>query len=148
MPRPTQTWLSGLSAAGVQTRPEGWYRGSRLGLPESGPGSSASFGRRAAAYVLDAVVAALVAGAFVQPPELWSFVPLAVGYVLLVPLVGQTPGMRLLRLRLVTVQGGPVPLPRALLRFALLSLLLPAVIVDPDGRGLHDKAAGTVVVRA
>ena len=77
-----------------------------------------------------------------------SYAPLAVVYVLVVPLVGQTPGMRLLGLRLVSTTGDPVPLPRAVLRFALLALLLPAVIVDPDGRGLHDKAAGTVVVRA
>jgi uncharacterized RDD family membrane protein YckC len=146
--RPTGTWLSGLGAAGIDTRPPGGHRGARLGLPEDGPGSVATFGRRAAAYVLDAVIAALVAGAFVQPPELWSFVPLAVAYVLLVPLVGQTPGMRLLKLRLVTVAGGPLSLPRAVLRFVLLSLLLPAVISDPDGRGLHDKAAGSVVVRA
>jgi uncharacterized RDD family membrane protein YckC len=147
VPRPTQTWLSGLSAAGIETRPEGWYRGSRLGLPEDGPGSAASFGRRSVAFLLDAVLAGLVAGAFVQPPELWSYAPLAVVYVLLVPLVGQTPGMRLLGLRLVALDGGPLPLPRAAVRFVLLSLLLPAVVADRDGRGLHDKAARSLVVR-
>ena len=34
------------------------------------------------------------------------------------------------------------------LRTALLLLLVPALITDRDGRGLHDRAAGTVVVRA
>ena len=29
----------------------------------------------------------------------------------------------------------------------LLSIFLPAVVMDRDGRGLHDKAAGTVVLR-
>jgi uncharacterized RDD family membrane protein YckC len=29
----------------------------------------------------------------------------------------------------------------------LLGLLIPAVIWDRDGRGLHDRAAGTVVIR-
>ena len=33
-------------------------------------------------------------------------------------------------------------------RFVLLCLLIPALISDRDGRGLHDQAAGTVVVRA
>jgi uncharacterized RDD family membrane protein YckC len=36
----------------------------------------------------------------------------------------------------------------AALRTALLMLLIPALISDRDGRGLHDRAAGTVVVRA
>jgi uncharacterized RDD family membrane protein YckC len=139
--------LSGLGAAGVEIRPAGGHRGHRFGLPAEGPGSVASFGRRLCAFVLDALLCALVAGAFVQPPELWSYVPLAVVYVVAVPLFGQTPAMKLLGLRLVSTSQGPLSLPRALLRFALLGLLLPAVVSDPDGRGLHDKAAGSVVVR-
>ena len=35
---------------------------------------------------------------------------------------------------------------RAVLRTALLLLLIPALIWDRDGRGLHDRAAGTAVV--
>ena len=140
--------MSGLGAAGVEIRPAGGHRGHRFGLPADGPGSVASFGRRLSAFVLDALLCAFVAGAFVQPPELWSYVPLAVVYVVAVPLFGQTPAMKLLGLRLVSTSQGPLSMPRALLRFALLGLLLPAVVSDPDGRGLHDKAAGSVVVRA
>jgi hypothetical protein len=33
-------------------------------------------------------------------------------------------------------------------RFVLLCLLVPALVTDRDGRGLHDKAARSVVVRA
>ncbi|MCU1514874.1 MAG: hypothetical protein JWO10_1964, partial [Microbacteriaceae bacterium] len=36
---------------------------------------------------------------------------------------------------------------RPALRTVLLSLVIPAVIWDLDQRGLHDKAAGTVLVR-
>jgi len=32
-------------------------------------------------------------------------------------------------------------------RSALLCLVIPAVVWDRDGRGLHDTAAGTVLVR-
>jgi uncharacterized RDD family membrane protein YckC len=46
------------------------------------------------------------------------------------------------------LDGRPVGLPRAALRTLLLVLLVPAVVTDRDGRGLHDKAAGTVVVHA
>lgn len=149
MARWTGTWLSGPAAAGVSLRAEGDWRGRRLGLPEDGPGSVATFGRRMTAFVLDAVLCALVAGLWTapDPPGLWSFVPLAVLYVGAVPLTGQTLGMRLLGLRLVRLDGRQPGVPSAVSRFVLLSLLIPALISDRDGRGLHDKAARTVVVR-
>jgi uncharacterized RDD family membrane protein YckC len=144
------TWLSGPGAAGVSLRAEGDWRGRRLGLPEDGPGSVATFGRRLIAYVIDALVSGLVAGLFTAPgaPGPRAYVPLAILYVVAVPLAGQTLGMRLLGLRLAQLgSSGPPNLPRAALRFVLLCLLIPALISDRDGRGLHDKAAGTVVVR-
>ena len=36
---------------------------------------------------------------------------------------------------------------RAVVRTALLCLLVPALLVDADGRGLHDRLTGTAVVR-
>ena len=67
--------------------------------------------------------------------------------VLLVGTVGSTIGHAALGLRVQTVDGraaGPIT---ALVRSALLCLLIPAVVWDRDQRGLHDKAAGTVIVR-
>ncbi len=68
-------------------------------------------------------------------------------------LTGQTLGKWLLGLRVVTVDGGPVSLARALLRVAgyLLSalplyLVFFWVLFDSDRRALHDRLAGTVVV--
>ncbi|MDT7573474.1 MAG: hypothetical protein QOE05_3648 [Actinomycetota bacterium] len=149
MPRWTGTWLSGPAAAGVSLRAEGEWRGRRLGLPEDGPGAVATFGRRMIAFVLDAVICALVAGLWTAPdaPGPWSFVPLGVLYVVAVPLTGQTLGMRLLGTRVIQLGRGRPEVPRAALRFVLLCLLIPALISDRDGRGLHDKAARTVVVR-
>jgi uncharacterized RDD family membrane protein YckC len=69
---------------------------------------------------------------------------------------GQTPGNRLMHIR-VCVEGGgePPSLRRSLLRFgALLLAALPlfagflTVLVDDRRRGLHDMLAGTVVVGA
>lgn len=151
MARWTGTWLSGLGAAGVELRAEGDWRGRQLGLPESGSGAVATFGSRLLAYLVDAVLSGLVAGLFTAPrtPGLWSLLPLAVLYVVAVPLTGQTVGMRLLHLRLVRLGASPrLDPPRALLRFGLLALLVPALISDRDGRGLHDRAVGAVVVRA
>ncbi len=73
----------------------------------------------------------------------------ALEVLLLTALTGQSLGMRLLGIRVVRLadrDGAPGFLPAAI-RTALLMLLLPALVFDRDGRGLHDKAAGTAVVR-
>jgi uncharacterized RDD family membrane protein YckC len=67
---------------------------------------------------------------------------------------GQTLGMRAWRLRLVTLESGPVTWPRALLRFLVA---VPTILAgglglwwalwDPRRRTLYDLSAGTLVVR-
>nr|MBA3490244.1 RDD family protein [Longispora sp. (in: high G+C Gram-positive bacteria)] len=60
----------------------------------------------------------------------------------------QTPGMRVIGIRCVSVTtGGAIGMPRALLRGLLLSLVLPAVIMDDYGRGLHDRWTGSLVAK-
>jgi uncharacterized RDD family membrane protein YckC len=119
-----------------------------------GPGiqirEPAGFGRRFAALVIDSVLSVLVATVFTYPaaPRLWSAVVLFVSYTFFTGVFTQTVGMRLLRIGVVRVRGGgPIGIPRAALRAALLQLVLPAAILDRDGRGWHDKAAGSIVVR-
>jgi uncharacterized RDD family membrane protein YckC len=74
---------------------------------------------------------------------------LIVEYTVFIGLFGQTPGMAVARLRCVSVTDrGAIGIPRAFLRGVLLALLIPAVIMDERGRGLHDKAAGSIVVAA
>ena len=74
---------------------------------------------------------------------------LLVEYAFFIGLFAQTPGMRLTGLRCVSVTtNGPVGIPRAALRGLLLNLVIPALVVDRHLRGWHDKAAGTVVIRA
>jgi uncharacterized RDD family membrane protein YckC len=46
-----------------------------------------------------------------------------------------------------SVSGAPAKPVQVVVRTALLCLFLPATFWDHDGRGLHDKAAGTVIVR-
>jgi uncharacterized RDD family membrane protein YckC len=67
---------------------------------------------------------------------------------------GQTIGMRAWRIRVVTDDGGPLPWPRALLRFAVALLSLSAAglgflwcLIDRDRRGWHDLVARSAVVR-
>ncbi len=61
---------------------------------------------------------------------------------------GASFGQRILGIRVIAL-GKPYVNPwRALLRTLLICLVIPAVIWDRDGRGLQDRAAGTVVVKA
>src|SRR5690349_2953987 len=125
-------------------------RGASLGLPSEGAGSLAAFSTRAGAFLIDAFAAALVAGLFTAPelPGNWSLLSFGVITVVALVLAGQTPGMRLLGLRLAHPRPGErLALWRAVVRTALLCLLLPALLVDADGRGLHDRLTDTAVVR-
>ncbi|MGZ4508222.1 MAG: RDD family protein [Blastococcus sp.] len=125
-------------------------RGASLGLPADGPGSLAPFGTRVVAFAVDAFGSALVAGLFTAPrlPESWSVLAFGVLTVLTLLAFGQTPGMRLMGLRLAHPrQGQRLAVWRAVVRTALLLLLVPALLVDADGRGLHDRLTDTAVVR-
>ncbi|MGY1741054.1 MULTISPECIES: RDD family protein [unclassified Blastococcus] len=124
-------------------------RGASLGLPADGPGSLAPFGTRIGAFFVDAIASALVAALFVGGmPGNWSLLAFAVITVVTLVAFGQTPGMRLYSLRLAHPrQGQRLALWRAVARTALLCLLLPALVVDADGRGLHDRLTDTAVVR-
>jgi uncharacterized RDD family membrane protein YckC len=140
------------------TSPPQAYRGQRLGLPEQGPGSLAPTGPRALAFLVDGVASALVAALFVQGghhsgaarlPGSWSLIPFALDYVLGLLVAGRTLGMYLFGLRVVRVDRTEAVDPfRAVTRTVLLALLVPAVIFDKDGRGLHDRFTDTAVVRA
>ncbi|MHA3703532.1 RDD family protein [Jatrophihabitans sp. YIM 134969] len=144
----------------------GTARGASLGLPADGPGSPATFGPRLVALVVDSVASVLVAalvlsftprdndlpGVASHLPGTWSLVPLAVDYLVGALLTGQTLGMYFVKLRMVAVDRQPSPSRvrplQLVIRTVLLFLFVPAVIVDRDGRGLHDRISGTVIVRA
>jgi uncharacterized RDD family membrane protein YckC len=113
-------------------------------------GQRATFGRRLAAVTVDWLLSYLVASLFADgvTPGLWVSAVFFLEYTFFTGLFGQTPGMRLLGLACVRVDDGrPLGLARAAQRALLLNLVVPAVIFDRDGRGLHDRAAGSVVVR-
>jgi uncharacterized RDD family membrane protein YckC len=138
------------------------YRGQRLGLPESGQASLASPGARIGAWIVDSVLSALVAALFVEVihhghhrdfaqrlPGYWSLIPFALDYILGMLFVGRTLGMYLFGLRIIRVDRNEAVNPwRAVLRTLLLMLLVPAVVFDKDGRGLHDRYTDTAVVRS
>jgi hypothetical protein len=72
---------------------------------------------------------------------------LIIEYGFFLGLFSQTPGMRLTRIACVsTTDGRPIGVLRALLRGALLAVVVPALIMDRYQRGLHDRIVGSVMV--
>ncbi|GAA3844576.1 RDD family protein [Sphaerisporangium flaviroseum] len=147
-PRWTQTWISGTRAAGVELG----YPGERLGLPKEGSGSVAGFGRRIGALTIDWLICtwAIGRGILGADPRSAGWVGLAIfalEYILLVGTLGSTFGMKLLGIRVAALGGGRPAFGLVLLRTLLLCLAVPALIWDRDQRGLHDRAARTIVVR-
>lgn len=148
------SWLEGT--------PAGSGAGSGLDLPAAGPGSLASVPRRLVALVVDWTLSAAVGLLVVRPSPATGFAladadptatlaVFAVSTVVFLAVLGSTLGHRLLGLRVARIEevttGRPPGLVAALVRTVLLCLVIPPAIWDRDGRGLHDVAARTVIVR-
>ena len=121
--------------------------GERLGLPESGRGSIARPGRRILALLIDWLLCYAITNAFLGGGQLAILAVFAVEQILLVGTLGYSIGHRMLGIQVRKLSGSaPGSLP-AVVRTVLLCLVIPAVIFDPDQRGLHDKAMNTILVR-
>jgi uncharacterized RDD family membrane protein YckC len=147
-------WLPG-GGATASGNVAGRHPGERFGLPAEGVNSVAGFGRRLAALTLDWLGAYLIAALLVGPGALerptFGWTVLGVWFVLTavpVAVFGASAGMTAFGIRVAPLDGAAViGVPRALLRTALVAVVVPAVVRDEDGRGLHDRATRTVVVR-
>ncbi len=129
------------------------HRGARLGLPETGPGSLASAGRRVAALSLDWLAATVIVRASLptipygsQTSALLVLGVFALEVIVLTWLGGGSFGQRLAGI-VVLRRGRRLSLLQAVLRTLLICLVIPAAIWDSDGRGWHDLAVDSVVVR-
>ncbi|MFL0360940.1 RDD family protein [Curtobacterium flaccumfaciens] len=144
------------SPSASSEHPDGWP-GKDLGLPESGPRSVGRIGRRVVALLIDGALADLVA----YVTGVWSpvngsgdiahsWVQIAIFAVLqivFICLLSGSFGHICVGLRVVPMRGGYVGVWRPILRTVLLCLVVPALIIDRDSRGAHDRIAGTVLVR-
>ncbi|APT92185.1 membrane protein [Corynebacterium phocae] len=152
-----RTWLDGPNIPGENDfDTPGKWPGERLGLPEKGTGALAPVSRRAFAILIDWIACMLLASTIAHFTDLlggaaflgyllWAVVGVIGGW-----LFARTPGMALLGMGIARLDepGAPVGLWRAIVRTGLTSFLFPAALVDMDGRGMHDRATGTVVIYA
>lgn len=117
---------------------------------------AASWPRRMVALAVDWFACLLVVGLFTpvygaDAGSASGFVVLGVFVLesaLLTATIGGSFGQVATRLRVVRVSGEsrPVDLLPAVLRQVLVALVIPPLVFKPDGRGLHDLAAGTICV--
>jgi uncharacterized RDD family membrane protein YckC len=138
------SWLEGPAAA---TREPDDFPGRRLGLPESGPGSVARFGRRLVALFVDWGLALLVARGLLHGQEWTTLGVFTLEQIALVATLGGSIGHLLLGLRVVRLDGTAAGPLRALGRAVLLACAVPPLVWDRDHRGLHDRFMGTVLRR-
>ena len=150
------SWLSGPRDALAEQGIYLGYRGERLGLPPSGRGAVAGFGRRLAALVIDwfasmlvvRLLFPLVAGsASTSDTGLVVLGVFGLEVAALTWLVGASFGQRITQVGVTRLDGSRLGLWRSVVRTALLCLAVPALIWDRDARGLHDRAVGSVCVR-
>ena len=108
--------------------------------------------RRVAALLIDGLLCAPIALLIARPPS--QLYGLAVGVVFVVERIvltaftGHSFGQRVVGVAVQRLDGQPVGLRRAAIRTVLLYVAVPVFFVDKQGRGMPDRAAGTVLVRS
>jgi uncharacterized RDD family membrane protein YckC len=116
---------------------------------------TASWGRRILALLVDWLACYGVAGVAVQldliagnPSGVYTMALFILEATVFTALLGGSFGKLATRLRVVRADGSGAPpdLLRSLIRAVLVALVIPPLVFRPDGRGLHDMAAGTATV--
>ncbi|GAA4764933.1 RDD family protein [Citricoccus nitrophenolicus] len=146
-PLVTRRDMAGWVGGSPRPNAAGRWPGERLGLAQHGPTSMAGWGRRILAVVIDWSIALLISNLWFEGHPLVTLGFYILMQVVLLGLLGTTVGKRIAGIQVVRVGGamaGPV---RVLIRTALWCLVVTPFMVDPDGRGVHDRVAGTVQIR-
>ena len=103
--------------------------------------------------LLDWILCYFITWGFFAEPGTGEFTPinyfLYLGqYLLFSILGGATPGHRIVGLRIVRFSDGQMATPKqALIRTALLAIVVTAITFDENGRGINERISGTVLIR-
>ena len=119
------------------------------------PGEVAGLGRRVAAIAIDWLACILLSRvifgqfAYGSPESSFSILLIFIAEVTLFTwLISASFGQRLLGISVVRLDGGRLAFWRVLVRTLLICIVIPAVVYDSVGRGLHDRAVGSVAIRS
>ncbi len=104
-------------------------------------------GRRIIALVIDWLWAYGISLGFFQGHPMVTLGIFAVATFVLQATLGTTIGHRIVGVWVRSEDGDIPGFRRAAIRTVLLCLIIPAVILDDEGRGWHEKISGTRVVR-
>lgn len=122
--------------------------------PAAGALEAAGLGRRFAAICIDWFVSLAVAVLLFRQAAYGSLessvatlLVFATEVIVFTWLISASFGQRLLGMSVVRVDGGRLSLWRIIVRTVLICLVIPAVVYDSSGRGLHDRAVGSIVIR-
>ena len=122
--------------------------------PRALPYETASWGRRILALLVDWFACLAAVSLFVPvfgetggPGGLYTLLLFVVESAVLTATVGGSFGKMATRLRVVRVStGGRIDLLPSFARAILVAVVIPPLVFRPDGRGLHDIAAGSATV--
>ncbi|WP_273351627.1 RDD family protein [Corynebacterium resistens] len=131
------------------------YPGESFGIPKEGPGSLASLFSRMGALLIDWIICMVLAWLItLQTDVLGHYSTLTwllflVWRTISVWLFAQSPGHAVMGIGVGRIDKPDerVGFVRALVRTFFTLFLFPPIIQDTDGRGMHDRATGTAVVR-
>ncbi len=125
----------------------GDWPGRRLGQPAEGVRSIARLGRRVAALSLDWALCAVISWAFFGYDSWATLAIFAVTQIVFLSTLAGSVGHLVFGMRVVPLAGGWIGVWRPIIRTLLICIVIPAVIWDRDQRGMHDRLAGTMLVR-
>jgi uncharacterized RDD family membrane protein YckC len=108
--------------------------------------SVAGMNRRLLALLIDWLLSMAIAF-WLTHSQFWTIAVFSVEVFVLTALGGSTVGKRFLAIRVIRTGGGPVGFRWSLVRTVLLLTVVLPLLTDYDRRGVHDRAADTIVVR-
>lgn len=123
------------------------WPGKRIGLPAEGPRSIVRLGRRLVALAIDWGFAVVVSIAFFDYDAFATLAVFVTAEIVLLITANGSFGHLIMGMRVVPLAGGYLGVWRPIVRTLLMAIVIPAVIWDIDQRGMHDRLAGTLLVR-
>ena len=111
-------------------------------------------GRRMLGLLIDWALCYFITWGFFADPGTGAFTPIVYflylgQYLFFSILGGATPGHRIVGLKIVRFSDGQMPTPKqALIRTALLAIVITAITFDQNGRGINERFSGTVLIRS